>query len=121
MDNSTIVAQATPSGRSGVAVIRISGPNAFLYAKKLSRFSKKTPHHAVRLLPIYDSNQQIIDKAIFTFFKSPRSYTGEDVVEISCHGNPHISESIIETIRSLGASTISTVRYLKRSKLSEKS
>ena len=120
MGNSTIVAQATPSGRSGVAVIRISGPNAFLYAKKLSQFSKKTPHHTVRLLPIYDSNQQVIDKAIFTFFKSPRSYTGEDVVEISCHGNPHISESIIETIRSLGASMAEPGEYTKRAFLNGK-
>ena len=57
---------------------------------------------------------------LFLLFKSPRSYTGEDVVEISCHGNPHISESIIETIRSLGASTAEPGEYTKRAFLNGK-
>ena len=120
MENQTIVAQTTPLGRSGVASIRLSGPRSFHLARKISNLKKETVHHSVYLLPIYDEEQNKIDEGIFTFFKSPRSYTGEDVVEISCHGNPYVSDRIIGTAIKLGARIAEPGEYTKRAFLNGK-
>ena len=58
MDRNTIVAQATPLGRSGIAVIRLSGPESFNYIKEITRFSGKALHHTIRLLTIYDDKNR---------------------------------------------------------------
>ena len=120
MDRNTIVAQATPLGRSGIAVIRLSGPESFNYTKEITRFSGKAPHHTIRLLTIYDDKNAKIDEAIFAFYHSPKSYTGEDVVEISCHGNPQISERIINRLTKLGASLAQPGEYTRRAFLNGK-
>ena len=64
MDRNTIVAQATPLGRSGIAVVRLSGPESFNYTKEITHFSGETPHHTIRLLTIYDNKNRKIDEAI---------------------------------------------------------
>ena len=83
----TIVAPATPYGHSGVAVIRISGPMSFFIIRRLSK-----KHHFTNRLAtvcsIIDSDGNAIDTSVVTVYKKPDSYTGEDVVEISSHGNP---------------------------------
>ncbi|MAV96178.1 MAG: tRNA uridine-5-carboxymethylaminomethyl(34) synthesis GTPase MnmE, partial [Candidatus Marinimicrobia bacterium] len=96
METQTIVSQATPMGRSSVAVIRLSGRRSFEIANKLSGTKNKRRHHEVVLLPIKDKKKRKIDSGVFTFFSKPRSYTGEEVVEVSCHGNPFIVKMIIE-------------------------
>ena len=120
MEHQTIVAQTTPIGRSGVASIRISGPKAFHLASKISNLNKKTPHRSACLSPIYDEHMNKVDDGVFVFFKSPRSYTGEDVVEISCHGNPYISERIIQAAIALGARVAEPGEYTKRAFLNGK-
>ena len=120
MDRNTIVAQATPLGRSGIAVVRLSGPESFNYTKEITHFSGETPHHTIRLLTIYDNKNRKIDEAIFAFYQAPRSYTGEDVVEISCHGNPQISERIINRLTKLGASLAQPGEYTRRAFLNGK-
>ncbi len=96
----TIVAMASPAGAGAIAVIRISGPGAFAIAssmfnsvsgKKLQR--QKT--HTVHLGHIKDG-ERIIDEVLATIFRNPNSYTGEDVVEISCHGSNYIQQEIIQ-------------------------
>jgi len=100
----TIIALATPTGRSGIGVIRLSGGDALRLAVKLS--GRKTgfePRHA-QLVTLSDpASGEPIDEAIITHFKDPRSFTGEDVVEISCHGSPVLLRQVIDICLAEGA------------------
>ena len=98
----TIVAAATPLGFSGVAVIRISGPLAFEIAKKVTH-RDKTIDRMASLVKIYEKGGEKLDESLITLFTGPSSYTGEDTIEISSHGNPAIVDAIITTICSHGA------------------
>ncbi len=98
----TIVAAATPLGFSGVAVIRISGPLAFEVAKKITH-RDKTIDRMASLVNIYETGGEKLDESLITLFTAPASYTGEDTVEVSSHGNPAIVDAIIATICSHGA------------------
>tara|TARA_S200000501_G_scaffold251838_1_gene235989 strand:- start:195 stop:1517 length:1323 start_codon:yes stop_codon:yes gene_type:complete len=120
METHTIVSQATPMGRSSVAVIRLSGRRSFEIANRLSGTKTKRRHHEVVLLPIKDKKKRKIDSGVFTFFSKPRSYTGEEVVEVSCHGNPFIVKMIIEHSVSLGARIAEPGEYTKRAFLNGK-
>jgi tRNA modification GTPase len=101
----TIVAIATPNGRSGIGIIRLSGENSFRIAGRLTRKaeSQPEPRHAYLKQIIDISSDDIIDEAIVTYFKSPQSFTGEDVVEIGCHGSPIILRQIIDNCLVLNA------------------
>ncbi len=102
----TIVAIATPSGYGGIGVIRISGGRAFSIASRLvteppdfSQLKSHTLHHCF----LQGSNRRpITDEVLLAIFRSPRSYTGEDVVEISAHGNPQILSQIVELAINAG-------------------
>jgi tRNA modification GTPase len=100
----TIVAVATPPGVGGIAVIRLSGKDAFSIGNNL--FSKKIltqPANTVHYGWIKDLEENIIDEALVSLFKKPRSFTGEDVIEISCHGGSIIARQIVELLLQLGA------------------
>jgi tRNA modification GTPase len=101
----TIVALATPLGRSGIAVIRLSGNDALNIAGKLVNDADFAPEpRFAALKKIRDiSTKELIDEVIITYFKSPQSFTGEDVVEISCHGAPVIIRQIIDICLKLDA------------------
>jgi tRNA modification GTPase len=101
----TIVALATPLGRSGIAVIRLSGDDALNITKRLVGDEHFAPQpRFASLRKIYDiSTTELIDEVIITFFKSPHSFTGEDVVEISCHGAPVIIRQVIDACLKLDA------------------
>ena len=119
MSVATIVSQSTPSGFSAIGIIRLSGDRATKIAAKLSNKKTVLKHKKATICPVF-INQRLIDKAVFTAFLSPHSYTGEDIVEISCHGNLHICEAIItETIR-LGARIAEPGEYTKRAFLNGK-
>ena len=96
----TIVAIATPPGRGGIGVIRISGPDAVRIACELSAQSTFKPRHAT-LVRIGGSDAR--DEAIVTSFPAPASYTGEDVVEISAHGSPVLLNGIVAAAMRAGA------------------
>jgi tRNA modification GTPase len=96
----TIIALATPSGAGAIAVIRLSGKDAISLASLVFRSVsnkdlKKVKTHTIHLGYILDGNTTI-DKALVSVFKGPNSYTGEDVVEISCHGSIYIQQQIIQ-------------------------
>jgi len=96
----TIVALATPSGMGALAVIRISGKDAILLASERFRSvrDKELAHqksHTIHLGHIMDGDKEL-DKVLVSVFKAPHSYTGENVVEISCHGSLYIQQKIIE-------------------------
>jgi tRNA modification GTPase len=101
----TIVAIATPNGKSGIGVIRLSGLNSFEIVSRLIKLPEfqPTPRHAYLKQIIDISSDEVIDDAIITYFKSPQSFTGEDVVEISSHGSPIILRQIIDNCLTLNA------------------
>lgn len=101
----TIVALATPYGRSGIGVVRLSGESSLLIARKLSNESNFAPQPRQAVLKkIYDPQTiELLDQALITYFKSPQSFTGEDVIEISCHGSPVLIRQIIDICLALGA------------------
>ena len=93
----TIVALATPLGRSGIGVIRLSGPGSLSIARALSGSEHDFPSRVATLTGIREpSTDELIDEALVTYFESPHTYTGEDVVEISCHGSPVVLRRIID-------------------------
>jgi len=100
---STIVALSTPRGRGALAVIRLSGPNAIAIAKSLGDFDDVEPRQARLTKLTRPANRQMLDQVLLTCFPAPHSLTGEDVVEISCHGSPAIVRSIIDATLELGA------------------
>jgi tRNA modification GTPase len=102
---STIVALSTPPGRSGIGVIRISGENALGITRSLIRDQDFSPEpNRVTLKPVFDPDTlEIIDRAVVTYFKSPYSYTGDDVVELSCHGSPPLILRILDSLLLFGA------------------
>lgn len=92
----TIAALATPAGTSALAVLRISGPDTPRLAQELCG-APPPPRQAGRL-DYRDHRGALVDDVLVTFFREPASYTGEDVLEISCHGNPFIAQRILEDL-----------------------
>lgn len=98
----SIFAQSSARGKSGVAVFRVSGPNALPALHILLR-KKITPAERVAsLYKIFSSNSDLIDNAMIIYFNSPRSFTGEDVVEIHTHGSIAVIKILTETLLSTG-------------------
>lgn len=98
----TIVAIATPPGRGGIGVVRLSGPSAASIACALSGRGALDARHAT-LSTLIGPDGTPIDRAIVTAFPAPQSYTGEDVVEVSAHGSPAVLEAIIAAAIARGA------------------
>ena len=119
----TIVALSTPSGRSGIGVIRLSGARSLEITSLLIGEEHFTPEpNRVTLKNIRDpKTEEVLDRALITFFKSPHSFTGEDVVELSCHGSPVLLRQLIDIILSLDARSAApgefTLRALSNGRL----
>ena len=99
-EKDTIAACATPPGVSALALIRISGPRASEIASSLSWKDLPPRQPLARRLRL---DQRVLDEAVITFWPRPHSYTGEDLVEISCHGNPLVVETILQALQKQGA------------------
>ena len=102
----TIVALATPAGAGAIAIIRVSGENALSIASGVfqsvsGKVLKDQTTHTVHLGHIKEG-ERIIDEVLATVFKNPHSYTGEDVVEFSCHGSNYIQQEIIQLLLRKG-------------------
>ena len=96
----TIIALATASGAGAIAVLRVSGPEALTISNTLFKSIHdkdllNQPTHTVHLGHIVDGDR-ILDEVLVSIFKNPQSYTGEDVVEISCHGSSYIQQEILQ-------------------------
>ncbi len=102
--NDTIVALSTPQGVGAIAVIRLSGPeaihtaNSIFHGKDLTRQASHTIHFGT-----LREGDRVIDEVLVSLFRAPRSFTKEDVVEISCHGSPYIVKEIIKALLHQGA------------------
>lgn len=104
--SSTIVALATPPGIGAIGVVRLSGPRALYISDQLFSGKKKLSEattHTAHFGNISGADGRLIDETLVTVFRGPRSYTGEDTVEISCHGSPYIQQQIIEAALAAGA------------------
>jgi tRNA modification GTPase len=104
----TICALATPPGSGGLGVIRVSGPEAFLVADAVTRRPRDVscrdyPGHTLHRADVVEINGEIIDDVLLAIFHAPRSYTGEDVVEISGHGGPIPLRRILTRLLESGA------------------
>src|ERR1700677_1764743 len=94
--NETIVAIATPPGRGGIGIVRLSGPEAARIAEPMLRLRNPLVHAQARFADLLDlDTQETLDEAVVTFFAAPHSYTGEDVLEIAAHGSPVVLETLL--------------------------
>ena len=124
MHNDTIVALATPSGSGAIAVIRLSGKDAITIASKCfksvsNKDLKKQATHTIHLGHIMD-NDRTIDEVLVSVFKDPNSYTGENVVEISCHGSSYIQQEIIQLFLRQGCRMATAGEFTLRAFLNGK-
>ncbi len=117
----TIVALATAHGIGAIGVIRLSGPktidivNQLFPSKDLSKQSSHTIH-----VGFLKDEDNVLDEVVVSLFKNPKSYTGEDVIEISCHGSPFIQEQVINTIVKYGARLAKPGEFTQRAFLKGK-
>jgi tRNA modification GTPase len=119
----TIAAIATPNGVGAISVIRISGTRAvssinLIFTGKVSAAEAKS--HTVHYGKVVDENSSVVDDVLLTVFKAPHSYTGEDVVEISYHGNPLIGKKIIELLLKNEIRIAEPGEFTKRAFLNKK-
>lgn len=119
----TIVALATPSGVGAISVIRVSGPNSIsvvdsVFKGKLKLVSAKS--HTIHYGEIVNTDGKLIDDVLISIFKSPNSYTGEDSVEISTHGNPFITQQIVELLANKDIRLAEPGEFTKRAYLNGK-
>ena len=101
----TIVALSTPQGEGAIGVVRLSGENALHICNEVFRGKDllKQKSHTIHFGTIRDDDNKIIDEVTVALFKAPRSYTKENIVEISCHGSPYIIQKVIELLIGYGA------------------
>jgi tRNA modification GTPase len=102
---STICAISTPHGTGGIAVIRVSGDQALSITQKIvkSFFSKQPESHRAYFSDILDLEKNKVDEAVVTYFAEGKSFTGEEVIEISCHGSPYVTQQILDLLIISGA------------------
>lgn len=118
----TIVAISTPLGEGAIAVIRISGKNALECIRPIFKSSQpmneKVSHRAIHGWIV--EGEETIDEVVLTYFRSPHSYTGENVVEISCHGGYYVPQRILELVCKMGARPALPGEFTERAFLNKK-
>ena len=115
----TIVAISTPPGRGGIGIVRLSGPHAPSIAQTLIRLRAPLEHARARLAEIPDpADGAKIDEAVVTYFAAPRSYTGEDLVEIAAHGSPVVLDLLVRGALAAGARLARPGEFTERAFLS---
>lgn len=123
MATETIVAVATPPGRGGVGIIRLSGPKAYIIATDLNGNKQLQPRLA-SYCSFYSSSEMskqiTIDQGLMIYFKAPHSFTGEDVVEIHAHGSPVVLDILTQTCVQLGARLARPGEFSERAFLNDK-
>ncbi len=117
--SATIVAIATASGVASISIIRVSGSLSLDIAKKITKRDKIEPR-VTYLSSLYNKDDSIIDQAIVIYFKSPKSFTGEDIIEFQCHGGFIVAQEILETAIFYGARLAEAGEFSKRAFLNGK-
>ncbi|MDX1760912.1 MAG: tRNA uridine-5-carboxymethylaminomethyl(34) synthesis GTPase MnmE [Christiangramia sp.] len=119
-----IVALATPSGAGAIAIIRVSGPDAIklvtpVFKAKSNKNLMEQPSHTLHLGNIVDG-ERILDEVLVSVFHGPKSYTGENTIEISCHGSPYIQQEIIQLLIRRGCRSAEAGEFTLRAFLNGK-
>jgi tRNA modification GTPase len=120
-DQDTIVALATAPGRGAIAIVRLSGPDVLSIFKTLSQNKIPLQDRQVSVGHLYDDQQEKIDFAVCIYFKGPRSFTGDDVIELQLHASDFIVQKIIRYCCALGARLAQAGEFSKRAYLNGKS
>lgn len=108
----TIAALATPTGTSALAVVRASGPQVRTLVAAI--FGESPPARHAQHADYREAKGALVDDVLFTYFAAPNSFTGEDTVEISCHGNPFIAQKILEDLFARGCRPAEAGEFSKR-------
>ncbi|KTD34487.1 GTPase [Legionella moravica] len=119
MSEDTIVAIATPPGKGGVGIIRLSGEKAYSIAITLNANKALKPRLAT-YCSFYTSDNELVDQGLMLYFKAPHSFTGEDVVEIHGHGSPVVLDMLIKECVVLGARLARPGEFSERAFLNDK-
>ncbi|MFC1842419.1 tRNA uridine-5-carboxymethylaminomethyl(34) synthesis GTPase MnmE [Candidatus Dependentiae bacterium] len=124
-DQETIVAQCTPCGSGAIALIRISGKCAIAIATKISKLASgkklsELQSHTIHFGWVMDEKNNTIDQVLFLLMHAPKTFTGQDTVEITCHNNQYIIENIINRAIECGARLAQNGEFTKRAFLSGK-
>ena len=122
--NDTIVALATASGAGAIAIIRVSGPGALdfvapTFKARSGKNLEQQPTHTLHLGTIYDGERSL-DEVLVSIFQAPKSYTGEETIEISCHGSPYIQQEIIQLLIRKGCRAAEAGEFTLRAFLNGK-
>ncbi len=115
----SIVAIATPPGRGGVGIVRISGPLVPQLMHPLLHKKKLIPREG-HFCSFYDSKGALLDQGLALYFPAPNSFTGEDVLELQMHGSPVVLDELVSTVISLGARIAEPGEFSRRAYLNEK-
>jgi tRNA modification GTPase len=121
--NDTICAIATAAGNGAIAIIRIAGKNAITIGNEIfigKSNSLSEAHGNTILFGVIKEQEKIIDEVLVSVFKSPHSYTGEDILEISCHGSPFIQQNILQLLIQKGARLAKPGEFTQRAFLNGK-
>lgn len=119
--NATIAAIATPPGEGAIGIIRLSGADAIAIADTIFAGKQllKQPSHTIHYGRIVDGSE-IVDEVVVSLYKGPKSYTGEDVVEISCHGSQYVLERVLGLCLQQGAHVAKAGEFTQRAYLNGK-
>ena len=125
MQHSTIAAIATAPGAGGIAIVRLSGPESYEVAAKVFRPANPAKKVAdakgyTAMFGAFMEGEEAFDEGVALFFRAPHSYTGEDVVELSCHGGSAVARRLVEACIAAGASPAAPGEYTRRAFLNGK-
>ncbi len=121
MSQNTIVAISTAAGSAAIGVVRLSGGSSHAIVSEMFRPTNlATPHGYEARYGVLFDEQGVIDEAVALYFVAPNSYTGEDVVELSCHGNDIVLQRVVERAKRLGAKGAAAGEFTKRAFLNGK-
>ncbi len=124
-DDATIIAQCTPRGSGAIALLRIAGVDALSITNAMSTLGKHkkitdVPTHTIHYGWVTDQNKKHIDQVMFLVMHGPKTFTGQDTIEITCHNNQFIIEKIIERAITCGARLADNGEFTKRAVLNKK-
>jgi len=117
---STIAAISTPPGIGGIAVLRLSGSDAFAIAAKHLKLQTPEGYHPFTAYALFRNGLTVLDEVVVTSYRAPHSYTGEDMVEISCHGSIYVQQTILQSLIDSGAIMAEPGEYTRRAFLNGK-
>ena len=116
LNQDTICAISTPQGMGGIAVVRVSGSRAFeiVQSRWQGKDLSQCDSHTVHLGRIIDTQGNLLDEVVVTLYRNPRSFTGEDVIEIACHGSTWIQQQLVATLIDAGCRAATGGEFTRR-------